>query len=241
MPFIVTVLLVEDVHVPFVVVKFPVTVHVPDPEVITGVELPPLVKDKFPVRLTVILFVLAARVAELDCDAPVMIFKLPLILYVPAAGVQVRTAATLLYISTSPPYVRAIRAVVGTLALVASNRTIELKVPVVPEGIPVVAPVKVIVPAPEIVPVELIFNTPGIVTVRPEPIDNVFESFTLSVPLTVSSLPPFGTVTVVPVMVKLLNVVATDPVRLAVPVMVTVPERAVKTPLFVQSPAKLML
>lgn len=125
-------------------------------------------------------------------------------------------------------------AAAGTLAVVASKRTIELSVPFVES--PVVVSLSVRVPAPFIVPVAFKPMTPGSVTVRPMAIANVSEAPTVKVPLIVKSLPPAGTLIVVPEIVRLLNVVAAEPVILLLePVMVTVPLLWVKAALLVKS------
>jgi hypothetical protein len=79
---------VEAVKVPFVVMKFPVTVQVPPPEVMAGVPLPPLVKDRLPVIFMVTVAVVANKVGVRASVAPVITLKFPATLYVPAAGVQ---------------------------------------------------------------------------------------------------------------------------------------------------------
>jgi hypothetical protein len=126
--------------------------------------------------------------------------------------------------------------VAGTFAAVASKRTIEESVPVVPDGIFVVVSVNVNVPAPVIVPVAFKpLIEPFAVTVRPEPMVKDFDASTVSAALTIGSL---VATLVVPEIVKLLNVVAAAPVMFfVVPVMTTVPELCVKVPPLLKCPA----
>ena len=128
----------------------------------------------------------------------------------------------------------------GTFVVVASNRTTLLSVPVVPG--PLEVSVKRKVPEPEIVSVlSVIVVVPVAETVRPEPIDktSVFAAASppiVSVPLTVGSDVETVTVVFVPLITRLLNVVAEAPVIAPEPVMVTVPELAVNVPLLEKSP-----